>query len=71
MLTACEELQATDTVGGSAGTNPAAVYCIESGGRHEIRDTEGGQVGVCILPDGREVDAWDYFRAQNPNGQDG
>ena len=46
--------------------NPAAVYCEEVGGQHVIRDGKGGQVGVCVLPDGSEVDAWDYFRANNP-----
>ncbi len=45
--------------------NPAAVFCTESGGKYEIRDGADGQVGICILPDGVEVDAWEYFRAQN------
>lgn len=45
--------------------NPAATFCIEQGGRYEIRDTANGQTGICILPDGREVDAWEYFREQN------
>ncbi|AVO36526.1 putative hemolysin [Pukyongiella litopenaei] len=44
--------------------NPAASFCVEQGGRHEIRDTTDGQTGICILPDGREVDAWAYFREQ-------
>ncbi|MEX0279020.1 MAG: DUF333 domain-containing protein [Ruegeria sp.] len=46
--------------------NPAATFCIESGAKYEIRDGENGQTGVCILPDGREVDAWEYFREKNP-----
>lgn len=46
--------------------NPAATFCVESGAKYEIRDGADGQTGVCILPDGREVDAWDYFRENNP-----
>ncbi len=45
--------------------NPAATFCVESGHKYEIRDGEDGQTGVCILSDGREVDAWDYFRENN------
>jgi putative hemolysin len=45
--------------------NPAATYCIDSGARYEIRDGSDGQYGVCILPDGREVDAWEHFRANS------
>ncbi len=46
--------------------NPAAVFCVERGGTHVIRDTPQGQVGYCRLPDGREVEAWAFFRANNP-----
>lgn len=46
--------------------NPAAVFCVAQGGRHEIRAGEGGETGVCILPDGTETDAWDYFRRHAP-----
>lgn len=42
--------------------NPAAVFCIEQGGRYEIRKSDAGSQGFCILPDGAEVDAWTYFR---------
>lgn len=44
--------------------NPAAVFCTESGGHYEMREEASGTRGVCILPDGEEVDAWDYFRRQ-------
>lgn len=46
--------------------NPAATYCIDSGAKYEIRDGEAGQTGICTLPDGTEVDAWEYFRENNP-----
>jgi putative hemolysin len=47
----------------SALANPASVFCVQSGGTSEIRQGRRGQYGVCILPDGRVVDEWAYFRA--------
>ncbi|WP_171120467.1 MULTISPECIES: DUF333 domain-containing protein [unclassified Ruegeria] len=47
--------------------NPAATFCVESGGTYEIRDGADGQTGICKLADGQEVDAWDYFR-ENHSG---
>jgi uncharacterized protein len=47
----------------SALPNPAAVFCVQSGGKSEIRNGAHGQYGVCILPDGRVVDEWAYYRA--------
>ena len=43
--------------------NPASVFCAKSGGKSEIRKGPRGQYGVCLLPDGRVVDEWAYFRA--------
>lgn len=43
--------------------NPAAVFCIEQGGRIEIVEGEGGQQGICVLPDGTRVDEWEYYRS--------
>ena len=45
--------------------NPAATYCVEAGGAYEIRQTDGGQTGICTLPDGQEIDAWTLFRENN------
>jgi len=59
-LAACDQAPSSDSAAQLA--NPAATYCIDSGARYEIRDGTDGQTGVCILPDGREIDAWDYFR---------
>jgi putative hemolysin len=42
--------------------NPASVFCVQSGGKSEIRNGARGQYGVCILPDGRVVEEWAYFR---------
>jgi uncharacterized protein len=46
--------------------NPAAVFCEDSGGRYEIRNNGAGAYGFCILPEGSEVDAWEYFRQKHP-----
>jgi putative hemolysin len=43
--------------------NPASVFCVQSGGKSEIRNGARGQYGVCILPDGRVVEEWAYYRA--------
>ena len=43
--------------------NPAATFCIENEGDYQIhKNADGSEYGVCILPDGTEVDAWDYLR---------
>lgn len=44
--------------------NPASVYCVEQGGKLEIRKTANGEVGYCHLPDGRVVEEWEFFRSQ-------
>ena len=38
------------------------VACVKSGGKSEIRNGPRGQYGVCILPDGRTVEEWAYYR---------
>lgn len=43
--------------------NPASVYCVQRGGRVEIVDTKKGQIGICVLPDGRRIEEWKFFRA--------
>ena len=46
--------------------NPAAEYCAEQGGTSKIDQTAAGAVGYCLLPDGRVIDEWEYFRASQP-----
>ncbi len=48
--------------------NPASVFCVQSGGKSEIRTGARGQYGVCRLPDGRVVDEWAYYRAMKRKG---
>lgn len=43
--------------------NPASVYCVQQGGKVEIVNTKKGQIGICILPDGRRIEEWKFFRA--------
>jgi putative hemolysin len=43
--------------------NPASVFCVQSGGKSEIRKGARGQYGVCRLPDGRVVEEWAWYRA--------
>jgi putative hemolysin len=44
--------------------NPASVYCEEQGGTLDIRDTDAGQYGVCVFPDGSECEEWAFFRGE-------
>lgn len=41
--------------------NPASVFCRDQGGQFSIVDTERGQAGYCVLPDGRECEEWNFF----------
>ncbi|MFN2285658.1 MAG: DUF333 domain-containing protein [Anaerolineae bacterium] len=48
--------------------NPASVYCEEQGGTLDIRDTDAGQHGVCVFPNGSECEEWAFFRGEcNPD----
>jgi putative hemolysin len=43
--------------------NPAAVWCEEQGNAYKIRkNPDGSEYGVCIFPNGTEIDAWEYYR---------
>ena len=45
--------------------NLASVYCIDNGGKLEIRTApDGSQTGYCILPSGTECEEWAYFRKE-------
>jgi putative hemolysin len=52
--------------------NPASVFCEEQGGRVEIeRDVDGGERGICVLPDGTRIDEWEYWRQQHTDPEEG
>ncbi len=43
--------------------NPASVYCKKLGYQLEIRtNSDGGQYGICIFPDGSECEEWKFYR---------
>lgn len=42
--------------------NPASVYCKEKGGTLVIKNSEKGQIGICHLPDGSEIEEWELYR---------
>ncbi|WP_279571629.1 putative hemolysin [Volucribacter amazonae] len=45
--------------------NPASVYCEQQGGKSEVkRDAQGNEYGICLLPNGEQVDEWDFYRQQ-------
>lgn len=50
---------------GEAGTglaNPASVFCEEQGGSVRMEEGAEGTYGICVFPDGTEVDEWEYWR---------
>lgn len=47
--------------------NPASVYCIEQGGKIEmLKGEDGGEYGMCHLPDGTEIEEWTLFYRDHP-----
>jgi putative hemolysin len=53
------------TAAGTGPANPAAAYCLAQGGALDLRtDEHGGQYSVCMFPDGREVEAWAFYRGE-------
>lgn len=61
---------------GAPGPNAATAFCGVRGGVLEIRtDEQGRKYGVCVFPDGREVEQWAFYRGEAepafPPGQGG
>jgi len=49
----------------AAMANPASVYCVQQGGKSEIRkDAKGGEVGYCVFPDKSECEEWAFQRGE-------
>mgnify|MGYP001184967674 CR=1 FL=1 len=45
--------------------NPASSYCVEQGGSLEIvTQPDGGQIGMCTLPNGNVCEEWAYYRGE-------
>jgi len=71
-VVACEDEKETSDSDAVGLANPASVFCVEQGGQSEIRTADdGSQSGICILPDGTEVDEWDYYREHHPEADSG
>lgn len=67
-LTACSSVQYKDPTPPKIGSpNPASQYCVEQGGKLEIRNEANGQVGYCHLPNGQVVEEWKLFRDNQAN----
>lgn len=52
--------------------NPASVYCIDQGGKLDIRNETGGQVGYCMFEENNvksECEEWAFFRGDCKKGQ--
>ena len=45
--------------------NPASTYCVEQGGKLEIKQGADGEIGMCQLPNGTTVEEWEFFRANH------
>ncbi len=45
--------------------NPASVFCTDKGGRLNITtDATGGQVGLCVFPDGSQCEEWAFYQGK-------
>lgn len=63
----CEFAKCSETKSAQLA-NPASTYCIENGGKSEIRtNPDGSQMGYCKFNDGSECEEWAYFRKECGN----
>lgn len=46
--------------------NPASVYCEKLGGQSRIERRPGGEIGICMLPGGEEIEEWKLYRRDHP-----
>lgn len=44
--------------------NPSAVYCESLGYKYVVESTPEGERGLCQLPDGETVDAWQFLQGE-------
>ena len=66
MLAACGSDMGSETPDAVGLPNPAAEYCVSLGGTLKPRqDAEGNVDADCHLPDGRVVEHWARYRADN------
>lgn len=62
-LAACATPPASPPATQAGLANPASTYCVQQGGRLELRKDAAGNVnGVCVFQDGSQCDEWALFR---------
>lgn len=54
----------TTSANSTTMANPASVYCVNHGGKLDIRTTSSGQTGICVFSNGYECDEWNYFKGE-------
>lgn len=63
---------ATISTNSTTIANPASVYCVNHGGKLDIKTTSAGQTGMCTFPNGSQCEEWSYFRGEcSPTGTTG
>ena len=66
----CQDIKIPPPAGTTNIANPASVYCVEQGGKLEIRKAaDGSEQGFCVFPDGSECEEWAFFRGECEPGQ--
>lgn len=64
-LTACSPQSQPASTNPTKIGNPAAVYCQAMGYTYQtVADGEGGETGVCLMPDETECSSWDFLSGQ-------
>jgi len=61
---AVDDIASTCSGNAPGMANPAAVYCRELGYEYEIADTDEGQSGICIFPDGSRCNEWSFLQGK-------
>ncbi|MEZ3501485.1 DUF333 domain-containing protein [Pantoea sp. KPR_PJ] len=46
--------------------NPAADWCIQSGGKLSQVQTDKGVIGYCTLPSGERIEEWALYHRDHP-----
>ncbi len=63
LLSACAAPSPTPETKSIGMANPASQYCVKLGGKLEIvKQADGGEIGMCHLPDGTTIEEWQLFR---------
>lgn len=63
LLVGCSTVQESAELKPKIGSpNPASQYCIEQGGKLEMRSEANGQAGYCHLKDGQVIEEWKLLK---------